>query len=190
MSQILTLRDAIASGLQASDVIQTESRRVSVTVHGGDFKLSDLQRYAKHAPAVVVAALRVDAENQPPALLSEVQMAAIVVTVPKAGDTRGDQALVLVDDLLRVLARGSWVDAPGSRRPRKLQAKNMFAPEIDKLGVAMWTISWTQQIDLQDTDTSVPLKTFYAAWDVYERDDGADLGEELEAEDQLEDLDV
>lgn len=184
--QALALRNAIAAGLVADTGLQALlDRPVSVTVHGGDFTREDLQRYAKNAPAVIVATLRVDAKHVPPAILASCHMTAIVVTKPLKGEEKGAQALDIVDTLIRLVMRSVWLDASGCSRPKNATSKNLFTPDIDAMGVAMWAVTWLQEIDLAEVDGSVPFETFTADWDVYPRDNDAALGDVIEAQDEV-----
>jgi hypothetical protein len=70
-------------------------------------------------------------------------------------------------------------------QPRGLAALNIFTPEIDAKDIAMWAISWQQDIELVDTDTSDMLAGIDVKIDTSPRPDGEDLGDMPESEDTI-----
>lgn len=60
----------------------------------------------------------------------------------------------------------------------------MFTQNHALKGVNLWAIAYTQTVDLEPgSETLDDLITVASTWDLYPRDDGADLGDEPEATD-------
>ncbi len=139
------MRTAITAALKADPRTGTG---VEVTTHGGSFGLDDVAAYNKRAPAIVVALLSapIDDEQVPTVRANWV---ILVITNDKAGSKRDASAIALTDAAVRVLTANFF----GSGTRSRLQAitpRNMFSPKLDAVGVAMWAITATQRIDLED----------------------------------------
>lgn len=167
---------------------------MSKSLHGGDIDLAELKVYARNTPALILALAGIKGMYQSERVAE--CMWALFVVCEDTGDGAGgvygkiEQTHDYVDALLRVLlAFGQrWgLSDRGVGPVTDVVARNLYSRKIDDRGVALWGLSWTQQIDLaDDTDLTVPLNTIHADWDLYPRVDGAVLGDELEASDELD----
>jgi len=170
MTALRQLRDAVATAL-ATDERMSE-RKIKVSVHGGDFKVSDLQTYAKDAPCVVVALLHSDTENEHATgeLWADAVFGLCCMARPKpAWDKAADQhsaCLDVVDTVLRVI-NGNWWGELDVKAPQGVNARNMFTAALDKVGgIAMWAVGFHQLVELKDeTDPSIPWLRWHATFD-------------------------
>jgi len=167
MTSLLALRDAIASGLAAD--ARLVALKASVSVHGGDFRLDDLQRYGKNAPAVVVSLLHVDLQTDATAeTWAECTFAVACVAKPRPPADQHAVCVELVDAALRALRGSFWGQGAtyGLQAPRQLTARNLFGAGLDKVGgIAMWAIGFHQTVQLLDTDDGVPFERWHSVLD-------------------------
>lgn len=133
----------------------------SVEAHGGTFDLDEVKRFALAAPAVRVAMLGLGRVSRygTGELLAPVNFAAVCVARDEAKAGVGvipkdigcaaiaAQAALIVDG-----NRWGWSAEPGAPgmvgAPDDLQAENLYSGQIDKTGVALWQVTWTQTIRL------------------------------------------
>lgn len=196
-SAILGLRKAVASTLQGLTGSGGRLERVKVFEHGGEFdSVKELDRYSIHAPAVVIAILSIDGAQQGGQPVANVTMGAFVITVDAAKHDdqgylrsvheRGEQALAVVDALLDYILRfptKNWGVEAG--KPLDVSARNLYDERFDARNAACWGVFWNQTVDLVTTPGPV-LDDFSGVdivYDIEDRPDGAELGEEPEAED-------
>lgn len=116
---------------------------VKVAGHGGRFSADELQRYGTVAPAVLVAILGLaDLQQQGSTVDASVACAALVVTADRPGLSRDLGALGIITTLAPVLPGQDFdLDVSGATNVR---ADNLYSAQVDKLGVALWAISWRQ----------------------------------------------
>lgn len=149
-------------------IVAELSRRMttirSVEAHGGTFDMDEVKRFALAAPAVRVAMLGIGRISRygTGELLAPVNFAAVCVARDEAKAGVGvipkdigcaaiaAQATLIVDG-----NRWGWAasgDGPGMVGvPEELQAENLYSGQIDKTGVALWQVTWTQVIRLGAT---------------------------------------
>lgn len=162
MSALLAARTELVTALSADPLLDG----VRVVTHGGDFGLEDLQRYAVQAPCLVVAALRFDPTDEGGTIAAETVMGVVAVAKDTPGLRRDAGALTLIDTATRVLMR-IGVPATGGSRPRNVIARNLFSTKLDVTGVAMWCLTYTQVVDLQDDVSSyVDLAKVHADYEI------------------------
>lgn len=149
MSSMLT---AIATNVKLELPALRECR-----VHDGQFGTADLRRYVTQAPAVYVACVGSDDdEDQGDDLVVVAKWAMVVVTrrTHNEGDeaTRTMSALGLVEQLMFLVRNSgsvanSW--ASETNQPAaKIRSRNFFDEEADKKGVGIWAITWDQAVSV------------------------------------------
>tara|TARA_B100000700_G_scaffold22521_4_gene21888 strand:- start:26946 stop:27497 length:552 start_codon:yes stop_codon:yes gene_type:complete len=172
---IETVRQAIVTSLG-----NALGNPVLVEAHGGRFGRAELARYSKRAPAVLVAAMSMpEILDQPRPGRAKVQFAAFVVCRDAPLERRDTQALILAEALVRHITGNSWGLA-SARRPERLNAENLYSGEIDSLGIAMWAVSWRQEINLSARSDAAELADFATFHATHQVGDGPDTESHLE----------
>lgn len=151
---LLDLREGFVTTVEAAFVGSTPP--VTVDTHGGEYSLDAIRRYAQKAPAVIVSVLSVDSDKAQleTQATGTVHMAAFVMDRSHAGNPRGDSALDLVTRLLRVITTsGQFWGLDGClAAPSNIKARNLYAPDLDGVGIALWSVTWGQLVDLTDDE--------------------------------------
>ncbi|PSU49483.1 hypothetical protein C9J12_08320 [Photobacterium frigidiphilum] len=151
------LKPKLEGGVREIEKIQTVER------HIGRFdKADDIKRWMSNRDGGVrIAALRVPQyETVGNRLIGNVNLVAYVFTTDQFGYEKDLRAEVVVGKLVRELAdRSALPTAYG--RVENLRSDNLYSGEIDKLGIAIWSVTWSQQwyldeeIDLSTLDDFV-----------------------------------
>jgi hypothetical protein len=182
MSALVSLRDGVAAAL-AADARLTG---VNVSIHGGNFTDVELKDYGKKAPHLVVSLLDTPIETRGGAPVATANMVIVVIENDRKGPAadRHTRALSLADATLRALVR-LVLTVPDTTFPKNVRAHNLYSPAWDRNGLASWAITWQQDVKLSE---SVPVwdgifATLDTQYDLNPRDNGADLGDVIEAED-------
>jgi len=139
----------------AKNTIAAAMTDVTVSTHGGEYSLDAIRRYASKAPSVVISILGCDTDKSPLVTFAGLaRMSAFVFDRSHANNPRGDSALNLVTLLLRVLATpGQFWGLDGClSAPQDIRARNLYTPDLDGVGVALWAVSWGQLVDLTNDD--------------------------------------
>lgn len=168
---ILGLLDAIAADLRS----RLPDLRDECNVHDGRWNIEEVKRWAVRSPALLVACTGVSRTETPGERWTDadLQLGIFVLTGDKPALPRGRAALALVDWLLLYVPRARWGVAPLGEAVG-LQAANHFDADLDKLGVALWAVTWRQELRLEAAadGTCPPLPTeLYAS----EQDDPHEL---------------
>jgi len=148
---------------------------ISAEAFGGELTPDDIRRYAVKAPAARVGCLGFeDLALESGHYALDLQWIIVLVT-RDAAVRRGPQMLGLVVDAAKVVAANDWGMETG--RPKNVRARNLFSGDVDKHGLAVWAITWTQRLDLADLDTST-LDDFlrvHSDWDTAPLDGVVDI---------------
>jgi hypothetical protein len=185
VNNLATLLTDVVNGLRA------DARLAGARVypHGGEFTYAELKQYAVQAPCVVVSALRTEVEYQDGAPAASVTFGLVCVAKDETTARRVGGVLVLVDAVQRALIYSvtDAVTVDGISAPQHMVGRNLYTTQLDREGIAMWALGWVYTVDLQDDITDLgAFETLHATWDIYPRDNDADLGDVPEAEDDLE----
>ncbi|MCY4584897.1 MAG: DUF1834 family protein [Bryobacterales bacterium] len=134
----------------------------SCEIHDGRWNADELKRWAVGAPAILVAWTGTPRTETPGVRWTDAdqQLIAVVATRDTPSLPRGEGARNLVDWLLLYLPRARWGLA-GVGAAERVRAENLFSAALDKTGVAMWAVTWTQPLRLEAADggTVPPLPT-------------------------------
>ncbi len=164
---------------------------VKVRAHAGrmDSK-EELLRIAMSAPCVLIACLGFPRNTlqsgQPRA---GARWGAYVITRGAVDEKRDAAALAIVEVLLANIMGNRWGVA-GAGNPDGLRAENLYSAKIDNQGVAMWAVTWTQDIDLSplvDPETLDAFETLNSEIDMVEADEVVDAEDSIELEQDPED---
>ncbi|MFA0113758.1 hypothetical protein AB4407_08725 [Vibrio sp. 10N.261.46.E11] len=146
------LKPKLEGGVREIEKIQTVER------HIGRFdKADDIKRWMSNRDGGVrIAALRVPQyETVGNRLIGNVNLVAYVFTTDQFGYEKDLRAEVVAGKLVRELVdRSALPTAYG--RVENVRSDNLYSGEIDKLGIAIWSITWSQQWYL---DEEIDLST-------------------------------
>lgn len=190
MSALLLVRAAIVTALTSN----SELSGVHITTHGGDFTGKDLARYSKRAPALVIALLSFKPELQAGTVVALARWGVVAIAKNVPANPRDAGVIDLADKATRALMRFfQGFDAPAGMTvsaPRNFAAVNEYSPDLDAVDIALWGLAWDQQIDLVDPEILDLLATVDVKYDLIPLSQpGQEIGDQIEAEDLLEDLD-
>jgi len=162
---LLDYRSAVKDGLTAG----LPSLR-AVEAFGGRVDSRELQRMLAAAPAAHVAVLGVNPATQlrGGAVALSVDTAVFLTTASRPGTPRDAAALTLLDALLRLIPESDWGLDSDVQPPTGIRAQNLYGAEIDKKGLALWAVTWRQQIFVGGTDEALldAFVTFHADYDM------------------------
>ncbi|MFA0056125.1 hypothetical protein [Vibrio echinoideorum] len=146
------LKPKLEGGVREIEKIQTVER------HIGRFdKADDIKRWMSNRDGGVrIAALRVPQyETVGNRLIGNVNLVAYVLTTDQFGYEKDLRAEVVAGKLVRELVdRSALPTAYG--RVENVRSDNLYSGEIDKLGIAIWSVTWSQQWYL---DEEIDLST-------------------------------
>ncbi|CAK3191264.1 Tail-completion protein [Vibrio crassostreae] len=146
------LKPKLEGGVREIEKIQTVER------HIGRFdKADDIKRWMSNRDGGVrVAALRVQQyETVGNRLIGNVNFAAYVFTTDQFGYEKDLRAEVVAGKLVRELMDRSALPTSYGR-VENVRSDNLYSGEIDKLGIAIWSVTWSQQWYL---DEEIDLST-------------------------------
>ncbi|TKF30785.1 hypothetical protein FCV50_13340 [Vibrio kanaloae] len=146
------LKPKLEGGVREIEKIQTVER------HIGRFdKADDIKRWMSNRDGGVrIGALRVPQyETVGNRLIGNVNLVAYLCTTDQFGYEKDLRAEVVAGKLVRELMdRSALPTAYG--RVENVRSDNLYSGEIDKLGIAIWSVTWSQQWYL---DEEIDLST-------------------------------
>ena len=146
------LKPKLEGGVREIEKIQTVER------HIGRFdKADDIKRWMSNRDGGVrIGALRVPQyETVGNRLIGNVNLVAYLCTTDQFGYEKDLRAEVVAGKLVRELVdRSALPTAYG--RVENVRSDNLYSGEIDKLGIAIWSVTWSQQWYL---DEEIDLST-------------------------------
>lgn len=145
MSTLITLRDAIVSR------VTTAFPLFRVEPHGGRFAADEIPLWLAHAPCLLVAPLGVEGFNAAGLSRRHVvtQWAVYLFITDQRNVTRGDSALITVNELLSLTFGNHW-GLDDCREPEGIQAQNLYTGYTDKLRISLWVVNWTQILSFHE----------------------------------------
>ncbi|MFA1568973.1 hypothetical protein A152_0008075 [Vibrio tasmaniensis 1F-187] len=146
------LKPKLEGGEREIEKIQTVER------HIGRFdKADDIKRWMSNRDGGVrIAALRVPQyETVGNRLIGNVNLVAYVFTTDQFGYEKDLRAEVVAGKLVRELMDRSALPTSYGR-VENVRSDNLYSGEIDKLGIAIWSVTWSQQWYL---DEEIDLST-------------------------------
>ena len=111
--------------------------------HSGRFGLEEVKRLANAAPAVLVSCLRLQA-NSHPVIRWSATCAVFVLTRDLVGLPRDVSARSLSAYLCGWL-RGRQFS--GCHAVSSVDAQNLYAGDLEKIGISLWGITWMQSLE-------------------------------------------
>lgn len=151
------LRDAIVASIQSN----VSEFRV-VKAHGGKFNRDELKRVAVATPAALVTVLGGPMDRHGGQAVGVTEMAVFIVTGGNSVTNRKKDALNLVEAVCGLVNNDSWGYGTATA-PTDVRFDNLYDGKVDRKGVALWVVTWSQNVDLAiyDPDTDTDLGNFY-----------------------------
>lgn len=148
MSNLITFRQSVADAIKVS---VTEA--AAVHTHGGRFSKDDLDRYALKAPCIVVGITGVrQLDEDGGQAVAHLELVAVIVTIDKPKVDRDIGAIGLLQSTLAVVKPSQRFGDENAHPPEAIRGENLFTGKVDKLGVAMWAVTWRQKYDINVFD--------------------------------------
>ena len=131
------------------DVITAANPTIkTVETRPGKFDITDLKRIgAGKIPAALVSILGLPKVTRTATDENalDVRLAVFIITKDKGAQNKDAAALDIVEDLLaRIPDNRFGVQAVGV--PESVKADNLYSGNLDKTGVAIWAITWSQSV--------------------------------------------
>lgn len=136
------LRDAVVATLKTA-----LPALPSIEAHAGRFTPEEVKRAGAQTPAlrvVVVDVPQIEASNVGTADV-DVLMGVYVVTRDTPASPRDKAALATVTALTTIVPENRW-GLDYAERPEGMRADNLYSGDVDKLGLALWAMTWLQTI--------------------------------------------
>jgi hypothetical protein len=155
--------------------------------HGGRFNRGEITRLALQSPGVFVAVMGGPITREGGSVVCAAELVAYVITGGTSIEKRDEAALVLAEEVARQVANNAWAYT-GSRAPSNISTANLYSGDVDKLGVALWSVAWTQLIDLITEDDTLTLDDFerlYVDYDLAPKDETIDAQDIVTLEGEL-----
>lgn len=149
---------------------------VTVHMHGGVFDLPELRKYAVKLPAIVVSPIEGGSVKRAgPTARAELVMGlyAIGRHAPTPVGTGDEQCIRICETVLQFLPTVTFGATPYGTAPADIRMENLYAGDLDKLGVRLWGITWKTAIDLDVPDSCTALDDFlrlHADYDIGQLD--------------------
>lgn len=175
---LLDVRDAAVKALY----IALKPRTVAVTAHGGQLTTEELKRISTNAPAVLVACLGVpNIMLEGGVVTADSQWGAFVVTEDRSRVKRDSRGLLIMESV-GITIPNNWWSGTAASTPKNITGRNLYSTALDKLGISLWVLNWSQKVDLEAVTTATydNFERVYATYDVNETVDT------VETEDQIE----
>jgi hypothetical protein len=149
---------------------------VNVAEHGGPINSAEIKRWATKSPAIRVACLGVPKVELGARILMDASWAAFCVESDRPGTAnhRDMRVLLLAQSAIGVIGQHAqrW-NLKATGVPDSITAVNLYAQDIDGMGVALWAVRWRQVVDINVVDvTSLDnFETFFAQYTIGPTDD-------------------
>ncbi len=155
------------AGLRAAVIADLEANVSGFQVfggYGGTFNRDELKRIALKSPACLVSVLGGTVQREGGEPTCNLTMSAFIITRGTSQQLRDEDVLVLVEPVAARVARNGW-KYECSRAPEGVRIDNLYTGEIDKLGVALWSVTWIQRLDIDVFDPDAePLADFHTLY--------------------------
>ena len=142
------------------DRVQTVER------HIGRFnEADDIKRWMSGKGGIRVCAQRVVAmQNQGSRLIGTIEFCRLVFCAEQFAYAKDQRAEVIACRLAKALMlKGGWVGTGASSVPEAVRADNLYTTAIDKLGLAIWSVTWRQDWRWMNPSTKPPWTTSCAS---------------------------
>lgn len=124
------------------DVVPTVDR------HDGDFGVREIEHYAKTAPAIILVTNGGESVRKGGIINEEASYAIFIMTKGKTQRQRTDGALLIYEHFLKLLHDTDWNTQECVGDPTDIKSVNLYGEELDELGMALWSVQWTQLVQI------------------------------------------
>lgn len=167
---LAALRSAIV------EVMQAALPAIKVAEHGGSINAAEIKKWATQAPAIRVACLGVPAvEINPAKSYLDGEWAAFCIERDRATQGHRDvRVLLLAQSAMAVTAQfGQRFNNVAVSAPTNITARNLYARDIDDMGIALWLVRWRQAVEITSVDVTGldDFETFFASYPIPPLDD-------------------
>lgn len=134
--------------------------------HAGRFDLSEIKRLSARTPGVFISVLGIVSSEEIGTGETDLElaMASYVLTADTRGLPRDVAAVNLVEALSLRIIGSRWGISGGVHPAGKVKANNLYSGDLDRIGIAMWGISWRQKVRLGENlwadEGSVPTELY------------------------------
>lgn len=145
-----------------------------ITRHVGRFdKPDEIKNWmSRKDGGIRIAALRVrNIDQSAGQMTGDVDFVAYVFCTEQFGYSRDQRAEVIAGRLAKLLLANKGVPT-ANKKAESLYMDNMYSGDVDGLGLAVWSVSWTQNWVLDKSITAADLDnfvTFHATAEVADR---------------------
>lgn len=163
---VATYWQAVVAALESKlDGVRT------VEIVPGRIDEAEIRRRAANAPAVLVTLTDLVAQERPQGdtVLLDATVAVFVLTLSRVAAARELQSALLAGRIQAVAAGNRWGLDFTTLPPRGIEAANLFTTEVDKLGVSLWVVKWTQTIAVRVEDAEAGIELQRIVTDYYDR---------------------
>lgn len=149
-----------ATGPGADRVID---RVQTVERHIGRFnEADDIKRWMGNRDGGIrIAAMRVVSMRREGNLIGTIEFSAFVFCADQLGYAKDQRAEVIAGRLATALMlTGCWRGTGASKAPEGVRMDNLYTTSIDKLGLAIWSVTWRQDWPLDNPIDPATLDDF------------------------------
>jgi hypothetical protein len=186
MSSLIDARAAFVAALEGAAALSG----VTIYTHGGEFTLAELQRFARLAPALVLSLSKFTADIEAGIVCSTAHWTLVGFTRDTTSVARDVSCVSLIESATAVMLRtaaGSATISGVASRARDAKARNLYTLELDRAtNIAMWGVEFEQHVDLVETISTDVWSQMHVDYDLYPRDNAADLGDVIDASDDID----
>jgi hypothetical protein len=123
-----------------------------VVARDGRLDATEIKRWSMRPPVVAVTLLGIDGapsvESIPEQVTVRLRWGMFLLASSTAGAKRGDNCLEMLQAAMSAVRLRSTYSDTGARQIADLRADSLYGGDIDKQGIAIWAVSWTQLYDL------------------------------------------
>ncbi|MCW4628280.1 MULTISPECIES: hypothetical protein [Marinomonas] len=146
-----------------------------ITRHVGRFdKPDEIKNWmSRKDGGIRIAALRVrNIDQSAGQMTGDVDLVAYVFCTEQFGYSRDQRAEVIAGRLAKLLLANKGVPT-ANKKAESLNMDNLYSGDVDGLGLAIWSVSWTQNWVLDKPITAADLDDFVTMYATAEIADGA-----------------
>jgi hypothetical protein len=145
---LVALRDAIVESIESN--ISTFR---AVQGHGGRFSLEEIKRVSLQEPSCLVAVFGGRTRRIGGVCgLCDAEVVAFIITKGSSVSARDRAAPALAEAVAQLAIENTW-GCDFTKAPEDgVMINNLYLPDIDRHMVSLWSVSWTQQVEIGTFD--------------------------------------
>jgi hypothetical protein len=117
--------------------------------HGGDFTANEIKRFSAAAPGIRVSCLAYTDPTRVSGGLIDytLKMTAVIYTIDRVGLKRSEAAAAIARQCLLEICDSDW-GLEWVHPALPADARTLYAPSLDRQGLALWQVRWDQKVRL------------------------------------------